>query len=58
MNIFIIVLFLTPCLQAELGLTIVGGFNRANVFHEESEMQIWLGDLKAPALALKEKLAQ
>ncbi len=40
MNIFIIILFLAPCLQAELGLTIVGGFNRANVLHEESEMEL------------------
>ena len=44
-NIFIVVLLLAPYLQAELGLTIVGGFNRANVFHEESEMQVWSGDL-------------
>ena len=55
-NIFIVVLLLAPCLQAELGLTIVGGFNRANVFHEESEMQVWSGDLKAPAFGIERKI--
>ena len=56
MYIFIIVLFLAPCIQAELGFTIVGGFNRANVFHEESEMQVWSGDLKAPAFGIERKI--
>ena len=56
MYIFIIVLFFAPFLQAELGLTIVGGFNRANVLHEESEMQVWLGDLKAPAFGIERKI--
>ena len=55
-NIFIVVLLLAPYLQAELGLTIVGGFNRANVFHEESEMQVWSGDLKAPAFGIERKI--
>ena len=55
-NIFIVVLLLAPYLQAELGLTIVGGFNRANVLHEESEMQVWLGDLKAPAFGIERKI--
>ena len=54
--IFIVVLLLAPCIQAELGLTIVGGFNRANVFHEESEMQVWSGDLKAPAFGIERKI--
>ena len=55
-SIFIVVLLLAPCIQAELGLTIVGGFNWANVFHEESEMQIWSGDLKAPAFGIERKI--
>ena len=52
-SIFIVVLLLAPCIQAELGLTIVGGFNWANVFHEESEMQKWSGDLNAPAFGIE-----
>ena len=55
-NIFIVVLLLVPCIHAELGLTVFGGFNRANVFHEDSEMQIWSGDLKAPAFGIERKI--
>jgi hypothetical protein len=55
-NIYIVVLLLAPSLQAELGLTIVGGFNRSNVFHEESEMQDWSGDIKAPAFSIERKI--
>jgi len=49
-------LLLVPFLQAELGLTVVGGFNRANVFHEDSEMQVWSGDIKAPAFGIERKI--
>ena len=53
--IFNVGLLLVPFLQAELGLTVVGGFNRSNVFHEESEMQVWSGDIKAPAFGIEKK---
>jgi hypothetical protein len=45
-----------PFLHAELGLTVVGGFNRANVFHEDSDMQVWSGDIKAPAFGIEKKI--
>ena len=54
--IFNIGLLLLPFLQAELGLTVVGGFNRANVFHENTEMQVWSGDIKAPAFGIERKI--
>jgi hypothetical protein len=54
--IFNVGLLLVPFLQAELGLTVVGGFNRANVFHGESEMQVWSGDIKAPAFGIERKV--
>ena len=53
--IFNVGLLLVPFLQAELGLTVVGGFNRSNVFHEASEMQVWSGDIKAPAFGIEKK---
>ena len=49
-------LLLVPFLQAELGFTVVGGFNRSNVFHEETEMQVWSGDIKAPAFGIERKI--
>tara|TARA_B100001245_G_scaffold40637_1_gene26022 strand:+ start:75 stop:647 length:573 start_codon:yes stop_codon:yes gene_type:complete len=49
-------LLLVPFLQAELGFTVVGGFNRANVFHENTEMQVWSGDIKAPAFGIERKI--
>ena len=49
-------LLLVPFLQAELGFTVIGGFNRANVFHEDSDMQVWSGDIKAPAFGIERKI--
>ena len=53
---FYVGLLFVPFLHAELGLTVVGGFNRANVFHEDSDMQVWSGDIKAPAFGIERKI--
>ncbi len=53
---FYVGLLFVPFLHAELGFTVVGGFNRANVFHEDSDMQVWSGDIKAPAFGIERKI--
>ena len=40
LKIINVVLLFVPCIQAELDFTIVDVFNRANLIHEESEMQV------------------
>tara|TARA_B100001146_G_C16199917_1_gene443782 strand:- start:4573 stop:5136 length:564 start_codon:yes stop_codon:yes gene_type:complete len=55
-KIYYFILILCSFLNAEIGLTLVGGFNHSNVVHQNKQMQEWSGDVKSLSFAIERKL--
>ena len=55
-KLFIFHLLMFSLLNAEIGITIVGGFNHSNVIHQNKNMQEWSGDIKSLSFAVERKL--
>ena len=55
-KLFIFNLLMFSLLNAEIGITIIGGFNHSNVIHQNKNMQEWSGDIKSLSFAIERKL--
>ena len=55
-KIYLLIIIFFSLLNAEIGLTLISGFNHSNVFHQNQQMQEWSGDIKSLSFAVERKL--
>ena len=55
-KIYLLIIIFFSFLNAEMGFTIISGFNHSNVFHQNQQMQEWSGDIKSLSFAIERKL--
>ena len=55
-KIFFFILIFFSTLKAEIGITLIGGFNHSNVFHQDQQIQEWSGDIKSLSFAIERKI--
>jgi len=55
-KIYLFIVLQYSFIYAELGLTLIGGFNHSNVIHQEKQLQEWSGDIKSLSFAIERKL--
>ena len=55
-KIYLLIIIFFSFLNAEMGFTIISGFNHSNVFHQNQQMQEWSGDIKSLSFAIERKI--
>ena len=55
-KIYLLIIIFFSLLNAEIGLTLISGFNHSNVFHQNQQMQEWSGDIKSLSFAIERKI--
>jgi hypothetical protein len=53
---YLFILIFCSTIKAEIGITLIGGFNHSNVFHQDEQIQEWSGDIKSLSFAIERKI--
>ena len=53
---YFFILIFCSTIKAEIGITLIGGFNHSNVFHQDEQIQEWSGDIKSLSFAIERKI--
>ncbi len=55
-KIYLFIVLQFSFLHAEIGVTLIGGFNHSNVIHQKKQLQEWSGDIKSLSFSIERKL--
>jgi hypothetical protein len=55
-KIYLFIVLQCSFLHAEIGVTLIGGFNHSNVIHQKKQLQEWSGDIKSLSFSIERKL--